>query len=63
MVCQQEKVHGIKKFTEPSSLDVQERRWGSLATDFVVGLPKAKNGRLHYDIGGSLIAKISLHSV
>ncbi len=34
-VCQQKNDHGGKKLTEPSSLEVPERRWGSL---FIVGL-------------------------
>ncbi len=44
LVCQQKKDHGGKKLTEPSSLEKPERRWGSLATDFIVGLAKKKNG-------------------
>ncbi len=41
---EQKKDFGGKKLTEPSSLEVPERRWGSLATDFIVGLSKTKNG-------------------
>jgi len=44
MVCQQKKDHGGPKLTEPTPLEVPERRWGSLATDFIVSLPKTKNG-------------------
>ncbi len=44
LVCQQKKDHGGKKLTEPNSMEVPERRWGSLATDFIVGLPKTKDG-------------------
>ena len=44
MVCQQKKDYLGKKLTDPTSLEVSERRWGSLATDFIVKLPKTKNG-------------------
>eukprot|EP00737_Agarophyton_chilense_P003919 gb/GEZJ01004734.1/.p1 GENE.gb/GEZJ01004734.1/~~gb/GEZJ01004734.1/.p1 ORF type:complete len:294 (-),score=32.76 gb/GEZJ01004734.1/:75-956(-) len=42
--CQQYKDSRQKKLTEPSSLEMPERRWGSLATDFIVSLPKSKRG-------------------
>jgi len=43
-VCQQQKDHGQKKLTDPTPLDVPLRRWGSIGTDFIVGLPKTRNG-------------------
>ena len=33
-----------KQLTEPTSSEVPERRWGSIASDFVAKLPKATNG-------------------
>ena len=33
-----------KKLSDPSSLEVPERRWGSIATDFIVKLPKRNLG-------------------
>jgi len=42
--CQQYKDSNQKKLTSPTSLEMPERRWGSLATDFIVKLPKTKNG-------------------
>ena len=42
--CQQYKDSTQKKFSEPASLEMPERRWGSLGTDFIVGLPVTKNG-------------------
>ena len=44
IVCQQKKDHQGKKFGDPTSLEAPERRWGSVATDFIVSLPKTKNG-------------------
>jgi len=44
IVCQQYKDSNQKKLTDPSSLEMPERRWGSLATDFIVHLPKTKDG-------------------
>jgi len=44
LTCQQKKDHSGKKLTDPTSLEVPERRWGSLATDFIVSLPKTKLG-------------------
>lgn len=44
LVCQQKKDYLGKKLTDPTSLEVPERRWGSLASDFIVKLPKTKNG-------------------
>ena len=44
MTCQQKKDHQGKKLGDPTSLEVPTRRWGSLATDFIVSLPKTKNG-------------------
>ena len=44
LVCQQKKDYFGKKLTDPTSLEVPERRWGSLASDFIVKLPKTKNG-------------------
>ena len=43
--CQQQKNYqSQKKFTDPTPLLVPTRRWGSLATDFIVKLPKTKKG-------------------
>lgn len=42
--CQQYKDSNQQKMTDPTSLEMPERRWGSLATDFVVHLPKTKEG-------------------
>ena len=44
ITCQQKKDHQGKRLTDPSSLEVPQRRWGSLSTDFIVGLPRTKNG-------------------
>ncbi len=44
MVCQQKKDYLGKKLTDPTSLEVPERRWGSLATDFIVKIPLTKSG-------------------
>ena len=44
ITCQQKKDHQGKKFGDPSSLEVPDRRWGSIATDFIVSLPLTKNG-------------------
>ena len=44
ITCQQKKDYAGRKLTDPTSLEVPERRWGSLATDFIVKLPKTKNG-------------------
>ncbi len=43
-VCQQKKDCLGKNLTDPTSLEVPERRWGSLTTDFIVELPVTKNG-------------------
>ena len=44
MTCQQKKDHHGKRFGDPNALEIPTRRWGSLATDFIVSLPKTKNG-------------------
>ena len=45
LICQQQKdTVQKKKLTEPIPLDVFSRRWGSLATDFIVSLPKTTRG-------------------
>ena len=44
MRCQQFKDSNQKTLTDPESLGLPERRWGSLATDFIVILPKSKGG-------------------
>ena len=44
MVCQQKKYYLDKKLTDSTSLEAPERRWGSIAIDFIVKLPKTKNG-------------------
>lgn len=42
--CQQKKDSRKKKLGIPNPLDVPMRRWGSLATDFIVKLPMTKRG-------------------
>lgn len=42
--CQQYKDTNQRKLNDPMSLEMPERRWGSLATDFIVHLPKTKGG-------------------
>lgn len=42
--CQKNQYHGTKKMADPTPLQVPKRRWGSVATDFIVSLPKKKNG-------------------
>ena len=42
--CQQKKDSREKKLGDPTSLEIPDRRWGSIATDFIVSLPKTKNG-------------------
>jgi len=42
--CQQFKDSNQKKLTDPMSLEMPKRRWGSLATDFIVKLPETKDG-------------------
>ena len=44
LVCQQKKHHLGQKLKDPSSLEVPERRWSSLASDFIVKLSRTKNG-------------------
>ena len=44
IVCQQKKDCIGKKLTDPLSLEVPDRRWGSISSDFIVKLPKTKNG-------------------
>ena len=44
IVCQQYRDSNQKKLTEPTSLEIPERRWGSLASDFIVRLPRTKDG-------------------
>ena len=44
IVCQQRKDSRLRKLSEPTPLEVPSRRWGSLATDFIVSLPVTKNG-------------------
>ena len=40
MESQQKKDYCGRKFTEPTSLEVPTRRWGSIAPDFIVNLPE-----------------------
>ncbi len=56
LVCQQKKDYIGKKLKDPTSLEVPERRWGSLASDFIVQLPKTKNG---YDSIKTYINRLS----
>lgn len=44
LTCQQKKDSREKKLGDPNSLEIPDRRWGSIATDFIVALPKTKNG-------------------
>ena len=44
LVCQQFRDSNQKKLTDPMSLEMPDRRWGALATDFIVKLPKTKDG-------------------
>jgi hypothetical protein len=44
MKCQQFKDSQQKNLTVPTPLEVPIRRWGSNATDFIMHLPKTKNG-------------------
>lgn len=44
MVCQRKKDHRGKKLGDPTRLEVPDRRWGSLACDFIVNLPRSRNG-------------------
>jgi hypothetical protein len=44
MRCQQFKDSREKNLTDPSPLEMPNRRWGSVATDFITHLPKNKEG-------------------
>ena len=45
LTCQQQKDYqNKKKVTDPTALNVPSRRWGSLATDFILKLPLTKRG-------------------
>ena len=44
LTCQQYKDTNQQKLNDPMSLEMPERRWGSLATDFIVQLPRTKDG-------------------
>ena len=44
LTCQQKKDNREKKLGDPTALEIRDRRWGFLATDFIVALPKTKNG-------------------
>ncbi len=41
--AKKEGLHG-KKVSDPTSLEVLERRWNSTASNFILKLPKTKNG-------------------
>lgn len=43
-VCQQSKDSRVKPFGVPQPLEIPTRRWGSIGTDFIVGLPVSKLG-------------------
>lgn len=43
-VCQQQKDRRSRKLGVPTPLDVPKRRWGSVATDFIVAQPKTAKG-------------------
>jgi len=53
ITCQQKKDYQGKKFGNPSSLEVPNRRWGSIATDFIVSLPKTKDSDTAVDVANS----------
>ena len=40
LTCQQKKDSREKKLGDPMSLEIPDRRWGSIATDFIVSLPQ-----------------------
>ena len=40
MKCQHFKDFNQEKLTDPESLELPKRRWGSISTDFIVNLPK-----------------------
>lgn len=42
--CQQAKDSRTKPFGVPTPLEIPSRHWGSIGTDFIVGLPKTKDG-------------------
>ena len=44
MTCQQKKDQRQKKLTDPSPLQVPSRRWGLVATDFIVELHRTPAG-------------------
>lgn len=44
MKCQQYKDYNFKNLTSPETLKMPEKRCGLLFTDFIVGIPKAKDG-------------------
>lgn len=43
-ICQRSKDARVKPFGTPEPLELPSRRWGSIATDFIVGLPPTKKG-------------------
>lgn len=43
-ICQQKKNGRSRNLETPAPLDVPTRGWDSLATDFIVKLPKSKRG-------------------
>ena len=43
-VCQQQKNRRTKKLGSSQALEIPNRRWGSISTDFITHLPKTKNG-------------------
>lgn len=54
--CQQKHYHGTKKLTEPIPLEIPKRIWGSVATDFIVRLPKTDTG---YDSITTFVERLS----
>lgn len=40
LFCQQKKDHQGKRLGDPNALEIPNRRWGSLETDFIVALPR-----------------------
>ena len=44
MKCQQFNESNQKKLTDPESLELPERRWGSISTDIIENVPKSRGG-------------------
>ena len=44
LICQQNKDGNQKKITDPQPLEIPQRRWGSVSSDFIVSLPRTSRG-------------------